>query len=65
MNFYSILALKIDPKINKGSIKMLMKTRCKKKCEKERNKSQDGQTYACKPDLAGERKAPFEAGGLI
>ena len=60
-----ILAPKIDPKIDKNGIKKLTKTRYEKRTEKERKKSPTRPRPTSKPDLAGERKAPFEADGLI
>ena len=59
----SILSPKIDPKIDKNSIKKLTKTRCEKRSEKERKRPQLERPSARKPDLAGKRKAYLKADG--
>ena len=46
-------------------MKMLIKTRSEKRSEKMRKRSQVGRHPACKPDLAGERKASFESDGFM
>ena len=46
-------------------MKKLTKKETKKRSEKERKRAQHEPTSARKPDLAGERKAPFEADGFM
>ena len=57
IDFSSIFALKIDPKIDKNSIKKLTKTRYEKRTEKMRKRAQHEPTCASKPDLARETES--------